>query len=376
MSESDPAPAPSNEPAPGPAAGGGKAIGTIAALLALAAIGAAGFVYTEVQKLQVLPQQLQAGDGRTQQLRSEIRQQLTQLGARVADSEAGVAELQGVIAGEVAALAELSLSVEQMGDELDSVTGTDRSRRNRFLQAEALYFMRVANARALLAGDAAVALEALELADGKLRETGDPELTPVRARLAEEIAALRAIPDVDVTGMAFSLQSLSAQVDSWPIRNPAPERFAGDPLGAEPAANAEAGEMTAWQRFLATVDDVFSSIVKVRDNTEAPAVQLSQAQHALVIQSVRAEVQVARLALVTGEYELYAQSLARIDTQLNGYFDTGDSAVQAALETVAALAAAERPAAMPDISGSLALLLNDAATGDDADVADATGEAQ
>jgi len=118
------------------------------------------------------------------------------------------------------------------------------------------------------------------------------------------------------------------------------------------------------------VESVFRSIVKVRENTDAPAVQLSQAQHALVIESVRGEVQVARLALVTGEYDLFGQALQRIETQLQSYFDAGDRAVAAALATLTELAAVDRPAAMPDISGSLTLLL------DADDAADAATDAQ
>jgi len=371
MSEAEPAPKTHSQSAPKSASSGGKAIGSIAALLALAAIAAAGYVWTEVQKLQVLPQQMQAGAVQTQQLRSETEQQLTRLAARATVSDATVTELQEVVAGEVVALAELSLSVDQLGEQLDALSGSDRSRRNRFLRAEALYYLRVANARARLASDAEVALTALELADEKLRETGDPEVAAVREVLAGEITALKAIPDIDVTGMAFSLQSLAAQIDTWPLRNPAPQRFSGESPESppEPAAD-DAVDTDAWSRFRASVESVFRSIVKVRENTDAPAVQLSQAQHALVIESVRGEVQVARLALVTGEYDLFGQALQRIETQLQSYFDAGDRAVAAALATLTELAAVDRPAAMPDISGSLTLLL------DADDAADAATDAQ
>ena len=189
MSEAEPAPKTHSQSAPKSASSGGKAIGSIAALLALAAIAAAGYVWTEVQKLQVLPQQMQAGAVQTQQLRSETEQQLTRLAARATVSDATVTELQEVVAGEVVALAELSLSVDQLGEQLDALSGSDRSRRNRFLRAEALYYLRVANARARLASDADVALTALELADEKLRETGGPEVAAVREALAGEITA-------------------------------------------------------------------------------------------------------------------------------------------------------------------------------------------
>ncbi|NND53892.1 MAG: hypothetical protein HKN56_02850 [Gammaproteobacteria bacterium] len=352
--------APDNQPEASSKGSGGKALGSIAAILALAAIGAAGYVWTEVQKLQALPQQLQAGAGQTQQLRSETDQQLKRLAAQVDGSNAGIAELQELVAGEVAALAELSSSVAELEEQFAALTGSDQARRNRFLQAEALYYLRVANARASLASDADVARSALEFADEKLQKIGNPRLAPVRAALAQEIAALKSVPDVDVTGVAFALQALAAQVDSWPLQNPPPERFNTQvsPMEAATEALEETDAADAWTRFRATVADVFGSIVKVRDNTDTPEVQLSEAQYALVIQSVRGEIQVARLSLVTGEYELYTQALGRIDEQIRGYFNTADQAVEAALATVAELSAVERPAAMPDISGSLALLLD------------------
>jgi len=337
-------------------ASGGKGLGGIAAILSLAAIGAAGYVWLEVQKLQNLPQQLQSDAGKTERLRTDLDQQLAALNARLELQDQVSSNLQGAVTAEVAAAADLALQVEQLDERVSAMSGTDRDQRMRFLKAEALYYLRVANARALLASDAQVAAEALQLADDKLRESGDPQLTAVRAKISEELTALRAIPPVDLPGTAFKLQALAGQVASWPLRNPAPASFMGEqPSIAETGAG---GEQDAWSRFEATVAGVFKSIVRVRENTERPEVQLSNTQHALVIESVRAELQLARLAFVNSEFALYEQALLRIDEQIRAYFDLSNRAVMAALETVDELAGFERPAAMPDISGSLGLLLD------------------
>ena len=335
---------------------GGGAIGVIAAFLALAAIAAAGYVWMEVQKLQALPGEIQAGTGKADRALADLDQRLDTLVARVADETEARIELQAAVSEDVAALADFSMQLEQVNERFASMTGTDRAQRNRFLQAEALYYLRIANARALLASDAGVAAEALQLADDKLRETGDPAFDSVRAQLSNDIAALKSLPSVDLAGVAFKLQSLETQAENWPLRNPAPERFTSDMPGF--AAQNEAGEADAWSRFKATVADVFTSIVKVRENAEKPEVQLSNTEHALVIQSVRAELQLARLALVTGEFSLFEQSLAQVAAKVRAYFDLGDSAVMAAQETLTELAATQRPAAVPDISASLSQLLD------------------
>lgn len=367
MSESEQAEPESPKSAPpaaatsAPPASGGKALGTVAALLALGAIAAVGYVWLEVQKLQSLPQQLQADAIATDRLRGDLEQRLNSLMLRVDEEVAGAMDLQNALTEDVAALADLALQVEQLGAQVDAYTGTDRSQRNRFLRTEALYYLRIANARALLASDAQVAAQALQLADDKLRETGDPQLNAVRAQLAEELASLRAIPELDVSGIVFRLQSLADQVATWPLRNTAPDSFSTELPGV--AASDDAGAVDAWSRAKATLAGVFRSIVNVRETTERPEVQIDTAQRSLVVQSVRAELQLARLAFVTGEFAMFEQSLSNVDRVVQAYFDVDNTAVAAALATLGEVAATERPAAMPDISASLALLLETGSAG-------------
>ncbi len=73
-----------------------------------------------------------------------------------------------------------------------------------------------------------------------------------------------------------------------------------------------------------------SSIVSVKQTGEPVVTQLGSADEALIIETVEAEIQLARLALIRGNDELFRQSLARVDDQLEAFFDTDAAAVNAA----------------------------------------------
>ena len=329
--------------------GGGLSVAAM--VLALAALLAAGYGLWQLQGLQSLPGKLQNDAGRVERLRSDLQRRQENLSAQTKANAAALADVQANLAEAVTATADSNMQIEALGTRVDEFTGSDTVRRNSFLRAEALYYLRIANARVLLAGDASTGASALQLADEKLLETGDPAFTPVRAKISEELVALKAIPQVDKPGISFRLQSLAAQVGDWPLSNPVPGSFKADLPGA-----AETEE-DAWSRVKGTVQSVFRSIVSVRETDVSPDVQLSAAQQALVIESVRAELQLARLTLINGNTQLYAQSLQRIAAQIPLYFDQQASAVQAALNTVNELQTVEMPGDLPDVSGSLQLLL-------------------
>ena len=61
--------------------------------------------------------------------------------------------------------------------------------------------------------------------------------------------------------------------------------------------------------------------------------------------------------MIRNEAGLYEQSLQAVTERLERYFDTNAPDVVAALETVTALRQVKLPESLPDISGSLTLLL-------------------
>jgi uroporphyrin-3 C-methyltransferase len=330
--------------------GGGVSVAA-AVVLALAALAASGYALWQLRDLQNLPGQVQADESRNVRQYQDLERRLEQLSISAQANAATLADLQSALSQEVAAMADMSLQLGQLEQRVAGLTGSDASRRNRFLRAEALYYLRIANARVLLARDVRTGVSALQLADDKLRETGDPALVPVRAKLSEELTALRALPEVDIAGISFRLQSLAGQVGEWPAVNPVPDSFKQELPGLDQSGD------NAWSRFKNTVQEIFNNIVSVRRSDAPPELQLSAAEQSLVVESVRVELQLARLTLVSGDTALYAQSLQRAAAQIPFYFDSKDSAVTAALVTLEELLSVELPQELPDISASLSLLL-------------------
>jgi len=330
--------------------GGGVSVAA-AVVLALAALAASGYALWQLRDLQNLPGQVQADESRNVRQYQDLERRLEQLSISAQANAATLADLQSALSQEVAAMADMSLQLGQLEQRVTGFAGTDVGRRNRFLRAEALYYLRIANARVLLARDVRTGASALQLADAKLRETRDPALAPVRAKLSEEVTALRAVPEVDTTGISFRLQALAGQVGEWPLANPLPDSFVQE-LPQLGQSNDD-----SWSRFKNAIREVFDNIVSVRRSDAPPELQLSAAEQSLVVESVRAELQLARLTLVSGDAALYAQSLQRAAAQIPLYFDSEDSAVTAALATLEELMAVELPQELPDISASLSLLL-------------------
>jgi uroporphyrin-3 C-methyltransferase len=318
-------------------------------LLSLAAITASAYLWLE------------------QRAQDEISDRLSRVSIEVNSGEAEVARLQN----EIEALTDIDLQIEsrlktlttqfdrqfadiplritRMERTLDTIPGINDRARSAWILAEAEYFMRIANAQLSLAGNIEVALRGLELADAKLREIADPRLTRIRALLIDEQTALKSLPRPDSEGIVLALGSLARSLDSLPLNATSPRQF-GERNGA---SDAESGLQRAWRVMI----DALLSIISVKRD-QAPITPLMTAgEESMLIRSLDIELQIGRLALIRNEAELYRRSLEDVTERLENYFDQDAPQVQAALETIKQAAAAELPGELPDISGSLSLLL-------------------
>ena len=111
-----------------------------------------------------------------------------------------------------------------------SLQGVSMDARNTYLVAEAEYYLQIANAQLQLAGNPYLASLALDQADDRLLQVGDPALTDVRRAIADEAAALEIMEQPDVAGLSLTLASLARVVESLPLRTrpDAGEGFRGD----------------------------------------------------------------------------------------------------------------------------------------------------
>jgi uroporphyrin-3 C-methyltransferase len=323
--------------------------GLLGLLIALLAAAGAAYLWLEQRNQISISQRLTA-----QQLALDTRTiELTDLSETVtsmtATDEQLAQQLSSLTKQFDRQLEDIPLRIARIERTLDEIPGVDNEARSAWILAEAEYFLRIANAQLTLAGNVEVSLRALVLADQKLRDLADPGLTRVRSLLSDEQTALRAVPRPDAEGIVLALGSLARTLDTLPLDRDAPGRFGqtGD------SGDSESGLQRAWRK----ITEAFFNIISVKrdDNTVTPL--MSAAEESMLIRSLDIELQISRLALIRNEKDLYHRSLQAVTERLERYFDKDAPEVIAALATVEKAAAAELPGELPNISGSLALLL-------------------
>jgi len=215
----------------------------------------------------------------------------------------------------------------------------------RWMRTEAEHLMQAANIALQLNRDPATALVALEAADQRLTELADPTLMSVRAKLAEEIAALRALEHPDIEGIALTLGSLAARVELLPVAGVAKE---------EPAAAP--ATQSAWQRAVAKLGAALKSMVSVQRTSGGGLPILAPEERFFLYRNLELELESARLAALEGDAANYEQSLQSAQRWLETRFEKDNPGVQSAIAALGELQTVKLVTSWPDISGSLAEL--------------------
>jgi uroporphyrin-3 C-methyltransferase len=161
----------------------------------------------------------------------------------------------------------------------------------------------IAQQRLQLAGDLEGAVRASELAAGVLATQGDPALIDLRQTLAQEIAALKALPPAPRVSAEGELDALEAVL---------PRLGGQDALGAGRAADAPRG--AGWRRLL-------DSLVQVRRSGDQDL--LSPADRQAGGAALALEISLARSALANGDETGFRRALARLDGWLLRLYPDG-----------------------------------------------------
>ncbi len=250
-------------------------------------------------------------------------------------------------------------TLKGFSDRLDSMDAalTDLRRRSEqgrdaWIKAEAASLLMAANEQVHLNAEPVLALKALASADDRLKLLSDPQLIPVRQQIAREEAALRAVPQADVTGMAATLTSLSESVSRWPLRRVAPERY----VPGQPSDNGMQPTSTLWQRFKAGLERLFKEIFTVHHRQTGIEPLLEPQQEYFLRQNLQLRLAAARAALLERDNAAFHSSAQMAGRWLEDYFDTQDSGIKAAIEALAKIQQQNINPPLPDISASLALL--------------------
>jgi uncharacterized protein HemX len=205
-------------------------------------------------------------------------------------------------------------------------------------------------------GHVAGALNALQAADVRLSRMDRPQYIGLRRALARDIEKLRAVPVVDVTGIALKLDQIAAAVDTLPLlSDPAakPARAVSPP---PPVTVAPAKPETAWDRVRAWLADEFGDLVRIREIETPDALLLAGMQQQLVRTQFRLRLLDARQALLARNERVFRADLAEAQSLLTRYFDVKGASGGAMLLQLRQLAQSALSVDVPGLDESLAAI--------------------
>lgn len=337
------------EPAPRKRGLGSWLFATLALLVALGAAAASGWVWYQGE--QRLAAQSERLDTVERGLESNVQDLLL---PRLKKLESRVSGLSERDAGQAETLASLRERLEatrvQISELAELVEGGNR--RWRLLEIESLLL--AANERLQLHRDQRGAKQALNLASRRLAAFDDPRLFGVRQRVVDEIAALEALPEPDIEGMALNLAQLIERLPDLPLASDVPGDYAG-------AGNGEQQQGTPfrerpWRHFLDSMREALRGMVTVRRTDEAHQPLMPPEQEFFLYQNLRLKLESARLALLRRQTPAYRDAVTTARDWLGTYFDREDARVAAAIETLEGMRKVQLAWEAPDISGSLTAL--------------------
>jgi len=313
----------------------GRGVAFFAVLLSLGTLAAVGYVYYLLVYLDPLSQ--------LRSDKADASEQTAALSARISSEISALREHQ-----EEALNMALAKQATQLSENEDAVLESLQQAmlaappsQREWKLAEAEYLLRIANHRVLMEQDSSGALQLLQVADGIIAELDDFSLHQVRARLADEIIALRQVPRDDLQGIYLQIEALKAAVDALPFALPE---------YVEKRQQA-AVEETVWARL----GRELQQFIRVRSLSQSESIKplLAPDEEQYLELNIRLAFEQAQLATLKRHQVVFEHALQSVNEWLKAYLDTDNPKTQIVIDGIDALLEVNLSRSLPDISGSL-----------------------
>ena len=235
---------------------------------------------------------------------------------------------------------------------LDNWLSQNSHLRKDWLLAEAEYLIKLASHRLLLEQDVKTAIIAMEGADDRLAEVGDPSLLNVRKQISSDVQKLKSVPTIDVAGISLTLSSLIQTVNKLPLQVPDPDAIRERIKERTP----EKRQLDGWQEFLKAIWRDLKNLVVIRNHESPIQPMLTADQQFFLVQNLQLRIEQARLALLQGETGVYQERLQEMEKWIPEYFDVGHELTKSTLDTLAKLRKQDITPELPNLTRSYELL--------------------
>ncbi len=243
-------------------------------------------------------------------------------------------------------VAAMQVSQQEMTDYIDVLREKNQHLRKDWLLMESEYLIQLANYRLLFERDINTAIVALESADQRLRDTGDPGIIGVRKVIAEAVQELRQIPQADLAGLSLQLSAINKEIDKLPLQTPDPKSRAIPEQEKEHVAS----QVDSWSQLPAAIWKDLKGLVQIRDHEAPLQPMLAPKERFFLIENVRLQLEQARLAMLAGQPAVYKERIDTAAEWIGEHFDTKANITMATLDSLNKLSKESIAPELPDIA--------------------------
>ena len=247
--------------------------------------------------------------------------------------------------------------------------------------AEVEQMLLIAAQQLQLSANARAALIAMQTADERLQRMNRPAFSGLRQAINNDMDKLRALHDVDITGINLQINNLITAVDRMPLAYQ--QRAASEPVAQaappkseehlmEPLANRLSEQITpakslvmaghpdetAWKKLLREIWNEVKQLVRIENTDKAEIPLLPPNQEFFLRENLKLSLLSARLALLSRDEVSFRQGLKTAQLWTARYFDAKSSESKRMSDGLKKLVASDISIELPDIGDSLQAVRN------------------
>ena len=257
------------------------------------------------------------------------------------------------------------LALEQLYQDLSK-------NRDEWALAEIEQVLSTASQQLQLAGNVQGALIALQNADRSLSRSDKPQFITIRRAIAKDTEKLKALPTLDLAGVALRLDNVITQVDTLPMLadekpaapvEPVRAGAAGAAVAAKRGAPVQGATLlgrmqTTWRNWSAEMWGDIRQLIRVRSVDTPDALMMSPTQSYFLRENLKLRLLNARLALLSRNEEAFRTDLIAAQEALTRYFDVKARETQTAQALLRQVQANNLAIEMPSLADSLNAVRN------------------
>ncbi|MEO7496181.1 MAG: uroporphyrinogen-III C-methyltransferase [Massilia sp.] len=301
-----------------------------------------------------------------QHMRLEVAKNLQKVEASnneaIATTRAMV-EQQNQLQGKVAVLENRQTEAQSQQLALEQLYQDLSKNRDEWALAEIEQVLSTASQQLQLAGNVQGALIALQNADRSLSRSDKPQFIMIRRAIAADMERLKALPGLDMAGVAVRIDSIIDQIDTLPMladeKPVAPSALAKPAVKeGKPSSALVARARAAWSGWTGEMWDEMRQLIRVRRVDTPAALMLSPTESYFLRENLKLRMLNARLALLSRNETAFRNDLIAAQDVMAKYFDTRARSTQTAQALLRQVQANNLAIEMPTLADSLNAVRN------------------